>query len=121
MILIIISVVALIVGICILNFGSWRYEVLGVILIVLASLTLLLVAITIPLNRNDYYRDAASLEAFRKTVYQSRAVNPTDLERVSMLRSIAEWNEKIAGAKYDNEHLYDLWIPDEVMDLKPIE
>lgn len=121
MILIFISIAFLIAGICVQMFGNWRREGLGVTLTALSAMSLFVCAISIPMCRNDWYRSAAKLEAFRKTVYQSRAANPTDLERISMLQSIAEWNEKIAESKYDNENLYDLWVPDEVMDLKPIE
>ena len=82
---------------------------------------ILLVAITsIPMARMDTLAKIRRLETTRITLSQQRAIKGTDYERATVINKILECNQRLATAKYYNGTAFDIWIPDEIEKVKPI-
>lgn len=96
-------------------------EALGIVLSVFFGAAFFIAAVTIPSSHYRFHKSVAKLEAFKQTVEASRKANPTDIERVAIMQQITEWNQQIAGAKYDNKGIWDLWIPDEIEEIEFIK
>jgi membrane-associated phospholipid phosphatase len=91
--------------------GSWA--VAGAILF---GIALLLMAVTVPLNRMQWHARMAQAEAVRDSRQGGEAI-----EGAAWRAKVAEVNAMLAGGRYYNSTVFDIWIPDEVLSVKPIE
>lgn len=81
----------------------------------IASILYGIMLLTIPLSRLDY---GANIAAF-KAIEASRG-EPGNIEAAAWRLKVAETNAWLARTQY-NYRYFDIWIPAEVMELKPIE
>lgn len=67
-----------------------------------------------------YGKWVAEREAFTQTLAEARE-NGSEIERAAIVREVAEWNARLAKAKYDNAHwLLGQYVDDRVDSLEPI-
>lgn len=120
--LFLIPVVVLCVGLWMAKKCEAEPEIVGIILTVCAGVTLLGLAISIPIERASDRDYLVRLKAFSETVRRSRASGKfSEIERAAILKDIADWNNWLASEKYWNQGTFDWWHLDEVMTLEPIE
>lgn len=92
--------------------GEWS-EFLGVILAMFAGIALLIAIVALPVNRAKYKSDIQQYHAFEQTITTARQSGASEAERTAILMQITKWNQKLASARYWNDTLFDIWIPDE--------
>lgn len=59
--------------------------------------------------------------ALVETIEQSRQSEISDIERAALTIKIFEANMQIASCQYWNKTIFDIYIPDEVMELKMLK
>jgi hypothetical protein len=111
MYLLILVIISLIVGI-VLAKKSYDFEDLGVILIIVFSVVLLIQGIFFT-NHYSCSKAMKKREAFRTTLNSARE-NGSELEKATILKDLAEWNEWVVSVQTDNEFWYDIYVPDAV-------
>jgi hypothetical protein len=129
MILIIISALALVVGITLLiyvNMNKYRrmsdrYCYIGVTATGFGGVALFIQLMCWPAY---YYNDISSIQQYhaaKQTIAQARTTNTSELERAALTTKIIEVNSWLANAKYWNDSIFDIYIPDEVEELEPLK
>lgn len=116
MIIVIVCAVVLAIGVCLLVWGSWGWEAIGIISALTGGLGLLLCVSTIPLNRMAWQSTFVEVEAIRT----SRA-SDDPVEGAAWRMKAAEVNAHLASGRYYNGTVFDIWIPDQVESIAPIE
>ncbi len=84
---------------------------------VVCAIVLLLILMTIPINRADVRTQLAQRDALQQSYTELRE-NP--LEMATVGKDIAKWNAWLARAKYWNGTQWSWWWPDDVNQTKPI-
>lgn len=110
MYLLIISIIALAVGVYLLK--ETYNDDLGVLIIIISAIILLAQASLM----TSQYRAKVKMkerEAFRTTLSEARK-NGSELENATILLRLAEWNEWTVKVKSDNEFWFDIYLPDAV-------
>lgn len=89
----------------------------------LGSLVLLVVAVIfIPVTRMSGQAEIIKYNEFSETLKRARQKGAmTDLERAAIQQKIAEFNCWRVEMQYWNNSVFDIWNPDEVDALKPLE
>lgn len=104
---------------------NWSYEGLNILATVISwfcGVIALLMVIFIPIELQDRREGIVMFEAYKETVQASRKRKDiTDLERATILKDVAEYNAKLAKAKYLRTTQWKWWTPEEVETVKPIE
>lgn len=116
MTIILVSLVLLAVGLLIFHFLDYDWEGLGVVFCLAGGLGLALCVLTIPLNRMAWQSSFVEVEAIR----QSRET-ATEIESAAWRMKAAEVNAHLASGRYYNGTLFDLWIPDQINQVEPIQ
>lgn len=103
--------------------GHYKWDFLGFILILVFGIALVVALIMLPCN---YYGEKANIEKFKitKTTYEIARKNlgkDAIAERAAIQMDIAGQNRWLAKTKYWNDTIFDIWFPDAVMDLKPLQ
>ena len=93
---------------------------LTIISLVLASFLTLTIVISLPNERMVRKAWIQQYYAVEQTLSESR-INISELERATLIRNTIEINKELANMKYWNGTIFDYWIPDEVMKLKPLK
>lgn len=75
--------------------------------------------IAIPMNHAAMRTDYVKFLVTRDVVEKARE-RETDIESAALQLKIMEANQWLASAQYWNAHLFDIYIPDDVISLKPI-
>jgi len=89
--------------------------------IALSSICLFLAVILVPCLRYSNRLDILEFNSLKQTISNSR-LKPDNLERVAFLQSIAEQNQWLVVIQDQNKSLwFDIYVPDEIEQLKPIE
>ena len=119
MFILIVCFAAFLIG-CLLATSSrydWR-EPVGVIMASTAAVAFLIGAATVPINRMGVRAYIAAVEASRMT----KAVDVSDpIEGAAWRMYAAKTNAGLAEWRYYNKGPFDIWIPDEVESVKPIQ
>ena len=97
------------------------FELLSGILAIFAAITLLIAIIALPLNRAEHKSNIQRYHAFEQTIAKARQAGASEAERTAILMQITKWNQELASARYWNDTLFDIWIPDEYVKLPPLE
>lgn len=118
MVIFLILTIVLIAGI-ILTSKGYGTEELGIIFIGLTGILLLgsiIALLTYPMkvesNINKFLATKTTIEIARKT--------GVSIENAAIQHKIIESNQWLARKQYYNSTIFELWIPDEVDNLKPI-
>lgn len=102
--------------------NTYRHEALltlSFVIAVLAAIVLFLFCVNIPFGHIGVMAKIDGFEAVR----QSRAltgVGPA-IEAAAWRMKVAESNAWLAEQKYYNKTAFDLWIPDEIESVEPIQ
>lgn len=116
MTIILVSLALLAVGLLIFHFLDYGWEGLGVVFCLAGGLGLIMCAMTIPLNRMEWGSKFVEVEAIR----QSRTTD-SEIEAAAWRMKVAEVNAHLASGRYYNGTVFDIWIPDQVESIAPIE
>ena len=122
MIVFIFTIAILIIGIIIAHFSEgwdWK-EPLGFTLIAIGGFCLFIALIALPINIMTVYSDIAEYKSVELTIEQTRN-NDNQLENIALQHKIIDSNKWLASQLYYNSTLFDLWIPDEILELKPLQ
>ena len=118
-IVLILSFVGLISGIYLLE--KTYHEILGCTLFTVCGIILFATLILLPVS---YYSEKGNIQeyyALEQTVNNARSNGVNDIERATLTSKIAETNMWLAKTKYWNDTIFDIYIPDEVMELKVLQ
>lgn len=116
MIIVIAFVVLLVIGTCLLKWGSWDWEMAGGLAAIVGGIGVLFSVFTIPLNRMGWESTFVEVEAIRA----SRA-SDDPLEGAAWRMKAAEVNAHLASGRYYNGTVFDIWIPDQIESVEPIQ
>jgi len=124
MLILISLIVALIIGIVLYVVGEDScidvIHGLGAVLGIVASILLVIAILAFPVKR---YGINAQIQAYHFTIstLDTARANGTDLEAAAIQHKFIELYWVLAKVQYYNTTIFDIWIPDEVMDLEPIK
>jgi len=76
--------------------------------------------IAIPLKHMEYKSNINKFISVQSTLDTAR-LNGDTINDATLQLSIVDSNKWLASAQYYNNTVFDIWIPDEVMELKPIK
>ncbi len=98
-------------------------EEVAFILVLITGTLICIALVALPIN---HYSINAEIKQFQatKTTYENARKNldvPDIVEKAAIQIDIAKQNRWLANARYWNSTILDIWIPDAVMDLKPLE
>lgn len=124
MLFIIIPFTISLISILVLRYKSlyWDDETTAQVLSVLFGIIFTIASIAVPIARYENRMEILKYKSLKETVEKAR-INKNDLERVAFLQSISEQNQWVAVIQEQNKSTLwlDIFIPDEVNELKPIE
>lgn len=121
MTILLICVLLILIGIVIFR-SSNRISTTGIGegLIFFGGITLAISLIIIPMHHMSTHSQIVKFNSLEDTIENARN-NEMYFETVSMQRRIAKKNEWLSTQKYWNDSVFDIWIPDEVEKLEPLE
>lgn len=100
---------------------KWDYDVLGTIICVIFGFWLIIHSLLWGLVSYEYGLFVEKRNAFEQTLQVARE-NGNEYETAAIIKEVAQWNVKLAEAKYDNKTMYfDQYIDDRVELLEPIK
>jgi len=85
------------------------------------SATLLISLVLLPIKQSSIRSEIAEFLATKNSVESARLDKDLAYESIMITKEIIEANKWLAKRQYWNETLFDIWIPDKVMELKPIK
>lgn len=114
-------ILGILITILILGIVAFRInEIAGIFLTTTGVVLLVMSAATIPIERMATLAGIEQFKATQKTYEVARNKN-VDLEKAAIQLDVAEQNRWLAGKKYWNATVFDIWIHDEIETLSPIE
>ncbi|MCK9446276.1 hypothetical protein M0Q50_05230 [bacterium] len=121
MLLGIISIVAIILGIRLINHWDDDYNIVGWFVTVIFAITFVLNGILLLTVEYDYNIFKTKRDAFEKTLQNSRK-SGNSLESAAIISEVAIWNIQLAEKKYDNNtYIWGRYISDKIETLEPIK
>jgi len=120
MIILIVLTVLVVVGILISRYGDYNWGFIGIIMFILSGGFLLILLLTLPTSHLQINGGIAKFETTRRTIAVARE-NGNELEKATVQNKIIEQNQWLAEQQYGNGTAFDIWIPDEVMELEPLK
>ena len=114
--LIILSLLAILVACVVIGRRSYSAADLCFPIGLVAVVVLFVAVVFLPFSRMDVRASIAEFEAIRA----SRA-GGSEIEAAAWRMKVAESNAWLASTRYYNRTVFDIWIPDAVEDLEPIE
>lgn len=121
MVTILILTLLIIIGIKIMGSRNGNVAGAGAVLVLLASLFLIGHLFVFLPKSYSYGKWIAERDSFELTLREARQ-NGTEMERAAIIKEVAEWNRKLATAKYDNSHwFFGQYVDDRVETLEPIK
>ena len=99
--------------------GALHAGAIAAIVGTIAASLLFAALIYFPCERYEIRKFYIQIESVRETIAASRTTN-TPIERAALVHVYAEMNGRLASYKYWNSTMFDIWIPDYIMDVEPI-
>ena len=120
MLVVLLLVVMIIVGKLFLVYDWFELDMVGGAIFTISIILLIGILLSIPLT---YYETVAEIEQFEsvKISIENARMNGSELERVALQDRIMDTNKWIAYNKYWNGTIWNLWIPDKIMELEYIK
>lgn len=117
MIIILTLAVAFILSLVFLNRydGDGDWDILFAYSLALSGVMLFIASVSIPLNRMGVRDTLAQVEAIRSTSQLN------EMQGAAWRMKAADANAAIASLKYWNRTAFDIWIPDEVDSIEPLQ
>lgn len=100
------------------SYSNW--DIPFILCSVISGIITVLMLIAIPIERESVRSSIQAMEATRKTFETARA-KTDNIERFSRLDEVISWNKWLARKQYHNANMWDLYIPDEIENIKPIK
>ena len=97
------------------------YAAAPVIVTIFASVFLAVVLLTVPIGRLDTRSQILEFNSLRTTLEAARTRDPNSIENAAFQVKIADANQWLARKQYWNGTAFDIWIPDAVESLRPIQ
>lgn len=119
MLIIGVLVLCLVIGLCVLKWGRWDWDVFGVIFTIVGACGLLLAVISLPIQRMGIMAGIQRIEAVRAS--RVMVEGASNFEVAAWRVKVAEVNADLAEAKYYNRTLFDIWYPDAIEAVEPIQ
>ena len=94
-------------------------EMIGAVLTAAGGILFLAAMITLPVIHWDINSEIQQFKSVESSITQART--KLDIESAAIYVKIIDSNKWLVDKKYWNETLFDIWIPDEVEDLKPLK
>ena len=99
---------------------SLASEGVGVILIFFGVVGLVAIAISLPLIHSSINSEILQFEEIKAT-YDWAREQDVDIQIAAIQLNIAEYNRWLEGKQYWHDTILGIFIPDRVMELKPIK
>jgi len=117
MLIISILVVLIIVGIII---DKYTYNNIGEPVAVISGVVLVFILIPFP---PVFYGTKSEIMQFKsiKITVQNARNNGVNIENAAIQQKIIDANKWLANYQYWNNTIFDIYIPDEIMELEPLE
>jgi len=114
-------VVMLVIGIVLLVYfnDSETCEMAGFALTIVGSICFLVAMIMFPVTHLGVNSEIQQFKSVELSITQART--KLDIESAAIYVKIIDANKWLANKKYWNGTLFDIWIPDEIEDLKPLK
>lgn len=98
-------------------------DIFGIFIVLPAFICLIVAIIILPVN---YYSEKANIEKFKITeqtyqVARKNLKNNQIIENAAIQMDIAKQNRWLVRTQYWNNTIFDLWFPDQIEKLKPIQ
>src|SRR5690606_14265059 len=92
---------------------------IGFWMIAVSSIVLSLCLLILPVNYYGVQSKIQECHSIKTTIAEARKSGISDIERAALTTKIVEVNQWITKQKYWNEKFFDIYIPDEIMELEP--
>lgn len=124
--LVVIGVVLLVIAENTNNYDmSEAFELMGAICMVVGGAFFLLISVILPFARTDMHSEIAEFNSVQQTIEVARINDKYIGENVALQMKVIDANKWLSKTLYYNKclngWLYGWFIPDEIMDLEPIE
>lgn len=119
MIILIILVLAMLIGIALLWKGNDVSGVIGMVITAIAGTALLIATVSLITDRIEIKSEINKFLATKISIEQARKTGD-GVENAAIQHKIIESNQWLAQEQYYNSTIFELWIPDEVDNLKPM-
>ena len=116
--------ILIILAICaVIGIPFWnnlKYDWISFLLTVVCGGMFIVGIIMLPINRLNVNSEIIKFQTTENTIKLARE-NNNELEKAAIQSNIIEKNNWLASIQYYNQSIFDIWIPDEVMNLKPLK
>lgn len=119
MLLIILFVVIIVLGLLMARFSN-NNDNLGIFIFCIGAICLFTVLLVLPIFYYEKMAEINEYNALKTTVTEFRGQNH-NVERAAIILEVTKMNMKIANAKYWNDTIFDIYIPDEFAELELIK
>ena len=116
----------IIIGLAIAMIAGWlicRYtslEELGLLLMIIPCVVLGSILICWPMVYMEYGSQVQAYHATKRTIANIRKPG-AEIERAALVHKIAKVNEDLAIAKFWNNSVFDVFVPDEITKLEELK
>jgi len=100
--------------------GAWADYEFAFLAAIVSGMFLVIALLLLPVRRMGHHEAILKFTATYETVERARASEET-WELAAFQQEIASANRWLAGIQYYNSTVFDIWIPDAVDFLAPIE
>lgn len=97
---------------------SYRFSTGWFILATISGCTLFFALVAMPVSHSDARKVIVKYYAAKETINQSRQAEISDIERATLTNALIVINTEIANYQYWNKALFDIYVPDKVMELE---
>lgn len=121
MLVLVLLVTFFVLGLVILKYNDESFWGMGIA--VFGGTFLAAALLSLAVGRGGGYEDVARYHAFQKTLTTARANGDVTsaVERAAIQREVVAWNCKLAGARFWNNTVFDIWVVDEFAALPDLE
>ena len=109
-------------GITIASSTSWEsnWNVVGHSIAIIFGCLLVVASITVPINRYCVHAEIQQYKSVQQTLSAARA-NNLPIESAAFQIKVADMNQWRADRQFWNGTIFSVWVPNEIMDLEPIQ
>jgi len=128
MIILIGTILAVVVGILLIaacwddcNYGLSTGSGAGTAITIFFGSVLVVLLIAFPIERMKAKRLMREVATTQETIDEARKDSFGNVERMALTRDMISLNKEIANAKYWNNTVWDIWIPDYVEQIEMLK
>ena len=95
------------------------YNTISAVAIIYGAVSCLIIGISLPFNHLDINSEIQEFKSVKASITEARS--KLDIESAAIYVKIIDANKWLTKKQYWNSTVFDLWIPDEVDELKLIK